>query len=348
MLVREQLSLPPGLFLNVATTVLSVCNLSRNRHHLTRTLSKEKSLFQEFPLFTGVAFGDHFQPKDTCGCWRSAQWAQCCRSGREQHLPEHRWLHSGSGRGQHKPTLTKPKVCAGQDREFSQGQLEPIQHGPAVWTSLPPWSVRLACSLCLHLITHAESNHLSGNSSVNSSFVLQWQVLLSSNQPGHTHYIWEKGKNLHNYKTSPAFFPLLQSSSFFGRCTAFAENASAFPIPHLMYWVIFYISCEVLLHYVQASETASGKCVSQQRPGSLGQCLWWAVHLPTARNSCLPRREEPHLLSSVSLCKCLTMPRKMSSGPLILGNPETLLCLQGWIRFGVESESGISCLCKTM
>lgn len=61
--------------------------------------------------------------------------------------------------------------------EFPQGQLELIQHGPAAWASLAPWSVRLARSLCLHLIAHAEPNHLSGSSSVNSSCVLQWQVL---------------------------------------------------------------------------------------------------------------------------------------------------------------------------
>lgn len=68
---------------------------------------------------------------------------------------------SSTRRGQHKPTLTKPKVCAGQDRENPQGQLEPIQHGLAVRTSLPPWSVHLARSLCMHLITHAEPNGLS-------------------------------------------------------------------------------------------------------------------------------------------------------------------------------------------
>lgn len=155
----------------------------------------------------------------------------------------------------------------------------------------------------------------------------------------------EGKKGLHNYKTSPAFSSL-QRSSFFEGWMEFAENASAFPTPHHMYWLILCISCWVLLHYVQESKIASGKCVSQQRPGCLGQCLWWALHLPTAYNICLPWREEPHFLSSVSLCH--TMPRKLSSEPLILGNPESFLCLQGWIRFGVEAESGISCLCKSM
>lgn len=49
LLVREQLSLPPGLFLNVATTVLSVCNLPRNRHHLTRTLKQREEPFSGIP-----------------------------------------------------------------------------------------------------------------------------------------------------------------------------------------------------------------------------------------------------------------------------------------------------------
>lgn len=135
-----------------------------------------------------------------------------------------------SRRGQHKPTLTKPKVCAGQDRELLQGQLEAIQHGPAVWASLPPWSVRLARSLCPHLITHAEPNHLSGNSSVNSSCVLQWQILLSSNQPGHTHYVGEKGRKISTIL-----------SSFFGGWVAFADNASAFPAPHHMGYSLYFV-----------------------------------------------------------------------------------------------------------
>lgn len=39
----------------MATTVLAVCNLPRNRCHLTRVLSQEKGLFQEFPLFAGIS-----------------------------------------------------------------------------------------------------------------------------------------------------------------------------------------------------------------------------------------------------------------------------------------------------
>lgn len=34
-------------------------------------------------------------------------------------------------------------------------------------------------------------------------------------------------------------------------------------------------------------------------------------------------------LLSVSLCLCHTVPRKLSSGPVILGNPDNFLCLQG-------------------
>lgn len=124
--------------------------------------------------------------------------------------------HSGSRRGQHKATLIKPKVCAGQDRGFPQGQLEPVQHGHTVWTSLPPWSVRLARSLCPYLITHAAPNHLSSNSGVNSSCVLQWQVLLSLNQPGHIH-VREKGKKNSAIIRLPQLSPLPQSSSFYGR-----------------------------------------------------------------------------------------------------------------------------------
>lgn len=52
LLARERLTLPLGLFLNVITTVLAVCNLFRNRYLLTRALSKEKDLFQEFPLLS--------------------------------------------------------------------------------------------------------------------------------------------------------------------------------------------------------------------------------------------------------------------------------------------------------
>ena len=149
LLVRERLSLSPGLFLNVATTVFSVCNLSRNRYHLTRALSKEKGLFQEFPVFTDISFPRSLSAQGHL--WLLGAGLVTCQSrshGWEQHLLEHRLNHSGSGKRRHSKTRSRKSkgLRWDQEGEFPQHQPERSQRGRAAWTSLPPWRECASCS----------------------------------------------------------------------------------------------------------------------------------------------------------------------------------------------------------
>lgn len=163
-----------------------------------------------------------------------------------------------------------------------------------------------------HLITHTEPNHLSGNSGVNSSCVLQWQVLISSDQPGRTHYVGEKGeKNLHNYKTSPAFSPASKQFILWG-VESICRTCTCLPIfsSHVLgYSLYFVLSAAALSARIKNSLLKMCKSAKAWFP--------WSVPVMGIASA--------HFLSSLSLCH--TMPRKLSSGPLILGNPESFLFL---------------------
>lgn len=158
LLVRERLILPPGLFLNVATTVFSVYNLSRNRHHLARTLSKREAPFSGIPtLHRHLVFEIAFSPRTLVAAGGQVGGPGLCWSrGCEQHLLERRLNHSTRGRegGCWKTCSHKSEGLRwDQEGEFPEGQPKQSQlEHRAAWTTLPPWSVCLGRSLCLHLI----------------------------------------------------------------------------------------------------------------------------------------------------------------------------------------------------
>lgn len=188
LLVRERLSLSAGLFLNVATTVFSVCNLSRNRCHLTRVLSKEKGLFQEFPVFTGISVLGSLSAQGhlwlmavrlvtlcptragaagKSSTFWSAGWTTAAREGTVRKNPlsqkQRAALRSGGGFSP-RPTRVKPAwLCC-------------VDISTTVECVSRLWFVSAS-----YRLSHAKPSRLSGNTSANSSFVLHWQVLLNWN-----------------------------------------------------------------------------------------------------------------------------------------------------------------------
>lgn len=125
---------------------------------LNKSAKQREGPFSGFPtLHRHFIFEITFSPRTLVAAGSQVGDPRPCRSGscgREQHLLEHRLNHSGSGKGRHAKTRShKSKgLCWDQEGEFHQDQPERSQRGSAAWTSLPPWSVHLACSLCLHLI----------------------------------------------------------------------------------------------------------------------------------------------------------------------------------------------------